>query len=105
MTITEGILVALFIVAVVIGILAALSLVIKLFSKILGSIHVKKHENKVEIKEEADIGCGGFEEFSAGTLRLVNVDDETAAMIMAIVSDESGIPLQELEFKSIKLLN
>jgi hypothetical protein len=32
------------------------------------------------------------------------VDEPTAAMIMAIVSDESGIPLSELCFKSIKLI-
>jgi hypothetical protein len=31
------------------------------------------------------------------------VDEPTAAMIMAIVSDESGIPLSELVFKSISL--
>lgn len=39
-----------------------------------------------------------------GKLRLKNVDEQTAAMIMAIVSDESGIPLSELQFKSISLV-
>lgn len=39
-----------------------------------------------------------------GSLRLKNTDEQTAAMIMAIVSDESGIALDELEFKSISLV-
>ena len=39
-----------------------------------------------------------------GSLELVNTDEKTAAVIMAIVSDKSGIPLNRLAFKSIKLL-
>jgi Na+-transporting methylmalonyl-CoA/oxaloacetate decarboxylase gamma subunit len=35
---------------------------------------------------------------------LYNVDDKTAAMIMAIVADETKIPLGELRFISIKEL-
>ena len=41
---------------------------------------------------------------SQGTVDLVNVDEKTAAIIMAIVSDKSGIPLNRLSFKSIKLV-
>ena len=44
------------------------------------------------------------EEFSSGTLKLKDCDEKTAAMIMAIVSDNTGIPLSELVFKSIKLV-
>ncbi len=33
---------------------------------------------------------------------LIDVDEKTAAVIMAIVSNESGIPLERLSFKSIK---
>lgn len=39
-----------------------------------------------------------------GSVKLKNVDEQTAAMLMAIVSDQSGIPLAELEFKSIALV-
>ena len=39
-----------------------------------------------------------------GELELINTDEKTAAIIMAIVSDKSGIPLNRLSFKSIKLL-
>ena len=42
--------------------------------------------------------------FSSGSLKLKNCDEKTAAMIMAIVADDSGIPLEELVFKSIKLV-
>jgi len=44
------------------------------------------------------------EEFSSGSLRLKGCDEKTAAMIMAIVSDNTGIPLSELVFKSITLV-
>ena len=40
---------------------------------------------------------------SAGSLKLVDVSEEEAAVIMAIVSNQSGIPLNRLQFNSIKL--
>ena len=39
---------------------------------------------------------------SAGELKLYDVEPKTAAMIMAIVADKLGKPLNELRFKSIK---
>ena len=39
---------------------------------------------------------------SAGQLKLYNVEPKTAAMIMAIVADKMGKPLNELRFLSIK---
>ena len=39
---------------------------------------------------------------SAGELALHDVEPKTAAMIMAIVADKMGKPLNELRFKSIK---
>ena len=41
---------------------------------------------------------------SQGELKLQNVDEPTAAVVMAIVSNQSGIPLNRLAFKSIKLI-
>lgn len=41
---------------------------------------------------------------STGQLDLYDVDEKTAAVIMAIVSHESGIPLNRLQFKSIKAI-
>lgn len=39
---------------------------------------------------------------SAGEVKLFDVPDKEAAMIMAIVADRMGKPLNELRFKSIK---
>lgn len=41
---------------------------------------------------------------SAGQLELYDVDEKSAAVIMAIVSHESGVPLNRLLFKSIKAI-
>lgn len=47
-------------------------------------------------------GCALPETVSQGSLTLIDTDEPTAAVIMAIVSDSSGIPLNRLNFKSIK---
>ena len=39
---------------------------------------------------------------SAGDLKLYDTDPRTAAMIMAIVADSLGKPINELRFKSIR---
>lgn len=39
---------------------------------------------------------------STGELKLHDVEPKTAAMLMAIVADKMGKPLNELRFKSIK---
>ena len=39
---------------------------------------------------------------SLGEINLYDVDDKTAAMIMAIVADTMGAPLNELRFHSIR---
>ena len=39
---------------------------------------------------------------SAGKLKLYNVEPKTAAMVMAIVADKMGKPMNELRFISIK---
>ena len=39
---------------------------------------------------------------SAGRIKLHNVEPKTAAMIMAIVADKTGKPLNELRFISIR---
>ncbi len=42
---------------------------------------------------------------TAGELKLCDVDDQTAALLMAVVADQTKIPLSELRYKSIKCLN
>ena len=98
---------------VVFGVLFLMYLLISVAGKVLAGISGvviggKKEETKVEAKAapavEAKTEDPG-EEFSSGTLKLKGCDEKTAAMIMAIVSDNTGIPLSELVFKSIKLVD
>ena len=42
---------------------------------------------------------------AAGQLKLYNVDPKTAAMLMAIVANKMGKPINELRFISIKEVN
>ncbi len=42
---------------------------------------------------------------TAGDIDLYNVEPKTAAMIMAIVADELGAPINELRFISIKAVD
>lgn len=105
MTIFESLMVSLFCMAGVFIVLLSLCFIIKLFSFVLGSISKKKIPDPVpqpmHLEQPAPSVRDGV---SSGNLKLMGVDEPTAAMIMAIVSDESGIPLSELCFKSIKLL-
>ena len=41
---------------------------------------------------------------SAGQIKLHDVDPKTAALLMAIVADKAGVPLNCLRFKSIREL-
>ena len=40
--------------------------------------------------------------YGAGRTQLIDVDEPTAAVVMALVSNQSGIPLERLSFKSIR---
>lgn len=92
---------------VVLSMLAIIAVAILIFSKVMERVAVKKE--KVEEASEvaapvavAPAGTPLADGNSAGKLDLVDVDEPTAAVIMAIVSEQSGIPLNRLSFKSIK---
>ena len=83
--------------------LILLMLVMAALAKIFMAIE-KKEEKSVEISvskpapvQEAPVAPG-----SAGGVKLHNVEPKTAAMLMAIVADQLGKPLNELRFISIK---
>ena len=89
---------------VVLVMLAIIAVAILIFSKIMAALEKKKPvEEKTEKVEKAS-GTPLPENTSAGSLVTSDVDEKTAAVIMAIVSKESGIPLNRLSFKSIKLI-
>jgi len=110
LTVPEMLLNAGIVILVVFGVLFLMYILISLSGKIIQGI------TKVGAKEEpakaapaaaaaAPAAPAAPEEiFSSGSLKLKNCDEKTAAMIMAIVADDSGIPLEELVFKSIKLV-
>ena len=106
MTIIESLPYALFCMSVVFAVLIILALIIKIFSFVIGLLtKITKKTSEVTPLSETVTAIDNGPELSCGQLKLHNVDERTAAMIMAIVSDESGIPLNELRFKSIKAEN
>lgn len=93
---------------VVFAVLGLISLCIKILSKIIAALDKPKKQS-MEMKagnpgEAAGPEAEKYQDIGYGELKLYNVDEKTAAMIMAIVSEESQIPLPELRFKSIKLI-
>ena len=99
------------VILVVFGVLLLMYILISISGKIIEAI------TKAGKKEEpakapaaapaapaAPAAAAPEEIFSSGSLKLKNCDEKTAAMIMAIVADSTGIPLEELVFKSIKLV-
>ncbi len=99
------------VILVVFGVLLLMYILISISGKIIQAI------TKAGTKEEpakaaapaapaaaAPAAAAPEEIFSSGSLKLKNCDEKTAAMIMAIVADSTGIPLEELVFKSIKLV-
>ena len=88
--------------AVVFAGLIALMLVVMLIGKIFTAGSKKPEsapavQETAEEKPEAPVAPG-----TAGQLKLHNVDPKTAAMLMAIVANKMGKPINELRFLSIK---
>ena len=104
MTIAESIGVALVGICVVLLELALLALFIKLLSKIISVFGRKKKAEEPAPSETAPAPEAAPAAAPVNGPVLTDVDDPTAAVIMAIVSNKSGIPLERLSFKSIKLL-
>ncbi len=106
---------------IVFAVLIALMLVISLMGKVFDSSEElkKKHpewgekinniKSKVQFwKKEAPTQDDAPQEVAQGTcgeLKLINTEEKDAAMIMAIVADSTGTPLNELRFKSIKRID
>ena len=72
---------------------------------ILGKAFVaaeKKNAPKETAPTPAPLSAPAAAPGSAGQLKLHNVEPKTAAMLMAIVADKMGKPINELRFISIK---
>ena len=96
------------VILVVFGVLFLMYILISISGKIIQGITkvgAKEEPAKAAPAAAAPAAPAAPEEvFSSGSLKLKNCDEKTAAMIMAIVADSTGIPLEELVFKSIKLV-
>ena len=108
LTIGEMLMNAGIVILVVFAVLFLMYILISLSGKIIQGITklgAKEEPAKAAPAAAAPAAPAASEEvFSSGSLKLKNCDGKTAAMIMAIVADDSGIPLEELVFKSIKLV-
>lgn len=109
LTMSETLLVAVAGVLVVIAELALITVLILGISKILRSIEGKLTGEKSEAAEvkvtpvaPAAAPAPATPAAYAPSVQLVDVDEPTAAVVMALVSDQTGIPLERLWFKSIK---
>ena len=117
--VTDALLLALIGVVVVFIVLILLMLIVSLVGKIFdGSEKLKeKHPEwndkvqnlkakmtfwKKDKEEETEIVEQPLAKGTCGELKLINTDERDAAMIMAIVADQTNTPLNELRFKSIK---
>ncbi len=108
MPLSDALAVSLIGITTVIVILAVIACLILLVSKIIRSIEAaaakKKPAAAAEAATAAPAGVPMPAGMNQGELELIGTDEKTAAIIMAIVSDKSGIPLNRLSFKSIKLM-
>lgn len=117
--VTDALLLALIGIVVVFIVLILLMLIVSLVGKIFdGSEKLKeKHPEwndkvqnlkakmtfwKKDKKEETETVEQPLAKGTCGDLKLINTDERDAAMIMAIVADQTNTPLNELRFKSIK---
>ncbi|MBR5825996.1 MAG: OadG family protein [Clostridia bacterium] len=89
----------------VIIILAIIACLILLVSKAIRALEAAFAKKAPTGNTETAPAAPAAESVSQGQVDLVNTDEKEAAVIMAIVSDKSGIPLERLSFKSIKLLD
>ncbi len=108
MPIGEAILRSVVGIVTVICILAVIAGLILLVSKVIRAFEAKTAGKKTEEASApaaaAPAGVPMPAGMNQGELELIDTDEKPAAVIMAIVSDKSGIPLNRLAFKSIKLM-
>ena len=100
---------------VVLIVLTVLALLVRLLSKVVRSSEkaLKKGSNE-KVEDAAVVApaavaapiavASSASQALTGSVDLKDTDEKTAAVIMAIVSKESGIPLNRLKFNSIKLI-
>ena len=86
------------------GVVFAGLILLMIVEILLGKAFTKKKAAKVEpvVVQEVEEAPVALAPGSAGQLKLYDTPPKTAAMLMAIVADKLGKPLNELRFISIK---
>ena len=108
MTIGRALIIAVSGFMVVFLMLCLLCFIIVMINKVVTSI---EHKTEEASAAPAPVKAAEVQETPAvhgtfgGEIALYDVDEKTAACIMAIVSDSTKIPLNQLIFKSIKALD
>jgi len=109
MSFGESLVVALICMVIVFIVLAVLFFLISILSKVVGAASGKKSGTEVPGEKETGYSLATDQTAAvkeqADGLVLNNVDERTAAMIMAIVSYETKTPLDQLVFKSISAID
>lgn len=103
----ESFLIALSGIVIVFLMLAVLCLFIPVISRIVQFFEArsaKQQEAPQPAPPVAPMSAAPAGAAYTGEVTLIDVDEKTAACIMAIVSHETGIPLSELIFKTIRAL-
>ncbi|OQB14327.1 MAG: Oxaloacetate decarboxylase, gamma chain [Firmicutes bacterium ADurb.Bin193] len=107
MSMLGSLVVSLFMMALVFVVLSILCAMVIILSKVLALVGNKGKQtvadNSVSMVTKLNESTKESN-FSTGELKLIGTDEKTAAIIMAIVSHESKIPLSSLIFKSIKVV-
>ena len=82
---------------VFIGLIALMAVTI-----LVGKLFSAKKAEKAPVAAEPVQAPPAVAPGAAGNLKLYNVEPKTAAMLMAIVADKMGKPINELRFLSIR---
>jgi len=95
-------------IVVVMAELALLAVLVFLLSRLVSAMVNKKAVEEIS-NDEADcseyIVTANSSAAQTSCVQLYGVDEQTAATIMATVSHQTGVALEHLDFKSIKLLD
>lgn len=107
LTFTDSIMIAVTGIIIVMFELAMLAVIVMILSKAIRAFENrgKKSSEAVEPVKTIPLPAPAAAPVSAPAsngIQLIDTDEPTAAAIMAIVSDQSGIPLENLQFRSIR---
>ncbi len=109
MPIAEALMIAASGIIVVFIMLVVLWMLINIINMVTKSLEKKQKVENIPLPKSAPVPAPVEPTTSepviyGGEIALYDVDEKTAACIMAIVSDETKIPLNQLIFKSIKAI-